>query len=49
MLEDGLIAMSIRFCRGMTLEMRTSVDMLERRLREGAAFAHFLRKREGAA
>jgi len=33
----------------MTLEMLSSVDMLKRRLREGAEFARFLRKREGAA
>ena len=33
----------------MTLEMLTSVDMLKRRLREGAEFTRFLRKREGAA
>jgi hopanoid biosynthesis associated radical SAM protein HpnJ len=33
----------------MTLEMLSSIDMLKRRLREGAEFARFLRKREGAA
>jgi hopanoid biosynthesis associated radical SAM protein HpnJ len=33
----------------MTLEMLSSMDMLKRRLREGAEFARFLRKREGAA